>query len=98
MGSAVHKTAMADSFVAGFIRLSVYLSSTTRCRPPSRGVNVLRSHPQDSQRGSMHDPANEVRRIYLPRTPVNKKKHAQLEDAPLSLRGTGAMRRYGTER
>jgi len=35
----------------GSIRLLAYPSTTTRCRPPPRGVKGLRSHPRTSQRG-----------------------------------------------
>src|SRR5215216_5748695 len=47
---SVRKTAEPGSFVAGLIRLSVYPSNTTRCRPPLRGVKGLRSHPRSSLR------------------------------------------------
>jgi hypothetical protein len=50
-----------------------YLSTTT-CRPYSRGVCGPRHHPRGSQMRSMHDAASELRRIPLPRTPVNKGK------------------------
>src|SRR5215208_72164 len=49
-----------------------YLSSTTICRPISRAVTGLRSHPRGSQGRSMQDPASELRRIPLPRNSVNK--------------------------
>src|SRR5215210_83980 len=38
----------------------------------SHGVNRLRRHPRGSERGTMHDPANGLPRIPLPRTPLNK--------------------------
>jgi hypothetical protein len=51
--SVVHKTAMAVSFVAGFIRLSVYLSSTAMGCGRPRGVEALR-RASDSRRGAFY--------------------------------------------
>src|SRR5829696_4924764 len=48
------------------------LSSTTTCRSGSRGVKGPRSQPRGSGGGSIHDPACELPRILLPRTPMNK--------------------------
>src|SRR5215218_10269452 len=56
------------------IRLPASSCTTTICRSPSRGVDGLRSHPRASRGRSMQDPASELPRISLPRTPVNKGK------------------------
>jgi len=40
----------------------------------ARGVQAFRSHPRACGERFMHDPASERRRIYLPRTPVNRGK------------------------
>src|SRR5215210_7341749 len=54
------------------MRLPASSCITTRCRPRSRGVAACRSHPRGSHRRCMHDGASELRRIPLPRTPLNK--------------------------
>jgi hypothetical protein len=51
VGGGIHKKNQPGSFVAGLIRLCVYPSNTTRCRPRARGVQALRSHPRGSGRG-----------------------------------------------
>jgi hypothetical protein len=54
------------------IHLAVSSCTTTRFCGRSRGLQVFRSHPRGSRGCTMQDPASEVRRIYLPRTPLNK--------------------------
>src|SRR5215212_8530048 len=49
-----------------------YPSNTTTCRPILRAVTGLRCHSRGSQGRSMQDPASELPRIPIPRTPVNK--------------------------
>ena len=49
------------------------LYALPQLRSPLRGVSGLRGHPRASHRRYMHDPANELRRIPLPRTWVNEK-------------------------
>ncbi len=46
-----------------------YLSSPTTCRLRRFNSEVLRGYPDPPPREAMHDPASELRRTSLPRTP-----------------------------
>jgi hypothetical protein len=48
------------------------LSSTTTCRSGWRGVKAVEANLAALEEGFIQDPASELRRIPLPRTPVNK--------------------------
>src|SRR5829696_7435165 len=97
MGSVVHKTAMAASFVAGFIHLCASPSNTTRCRLPPRGVKGLRSHSHGSQGKSLQDAGCGLRRISILSTPLNsaRTRRAHRRDVSHHSKGRTSLARQG---
>ena len=71
-GSGVHKTGPSVIILAG-TSISVHIHSTSQDVDLRYAAwKALETILAPLNGGSMHDPANELRRIPLPRTPVNK--------------------------
>jgi hypothetical protein len=68
----VHKKGVGPTSGPLCIRLGAYPSSAPTWRPPARGGQALKSHPRGSEGACMQDPASELPRIPIPRTPVNR--------------------------
>ncbi len=70
--TSIHKTLTVDSTDRGLFMSAHLYPTPQHVVALSRGVSGFRRHPRGSESRSNHDPANELPRILLPRTPVNR--------------------------
>jgi hypothetical protein len=75
--------------VPGLIHVLEPLCDTTICIPLPRGGSDLRRYSSLLRGRPMQDPANDLRRISLPRTPVNRSKR-EIALRPQRTRGSWA--------